>query len=152
MERRVIRNERRKQNLGSIIYGSFRPRRRDNRRLADDQIMLIDWYDTPLFCIAMGIVIMSCMDALFTLNLLALGAEELNLAMKVLLDMDTGSFLLGKYCATAVGVVFLVALSRFRMGGVLPVRRLLEVICIGYGMLMIYELYLLVAVASDVRF
>ena len=152
MERRKIRTDRRKQTLNSLVHGSFRPRRRDNRRGADDQVMILDWHDTPLFCIAMGIVLMSCMDALFTLNLLALGAEELNLAMKVLLDMDTGSFLLGKYCATAVGVVFLVAVSRFRLWGVLPVRRILEALCIGYAMLMIYELYLLVAVASDIIF
>ncbi len=152
MEQRTIRNDRRNQTFMSIIYGSFRPRRRDNRRYADDQVMIVDWHDTNLFCIALGIVLMSCMDALFTLNILALGGEELNLAMKVLLEMDTGSFLFGKYCATAVGVIFLVALSRYRMGGVLSVRRLLEVICIGYGCLIIYELYLLVGVASVVHF
>jgi len=114
--------------------------------------MVVDWHDTALFCVALGIMLMSCLDALFTLNILALGGEELNLVMKVLLEMDTGTFLIAKYCATALGVIFLVALSRFRMAGILPVRRLLEAICVGYACLIIYELYLLLVVASDVHF
>ena len=68
--------------------------------------------------------------------------------MKVLLEIDTTTFLIGKYCATAAGVVVLVALSRYRLAGLFKVRRVLEMICAGYVCLIIYELYLLVAVAS----
>jgi hypothetical protein len=152
LERRKTRGDRRTQNIRSIIYGSVKPRRRDNRRPADDQTIILDWHDTTLFGVAMAIVIMSCLDALFTLNIIALGGEELNLAMRLLLDMDTSAFLLVKYCATAAGVVFLVATARVRVGGIVRVRRLLETICLLYGCLIIYELYLLVAVASEVGF
>ena len=89
------------------------------------------------------------MDALFTLNLIALGGEELNLAMQMVMDVSTEAFLLVKYSATGAGVVFLVATARMRLAGVLRVRRVLESICVAYGALIIYELYLLVVVASE---
>ena len=99
--------------------------------------------------IAMAIILMSLMDALFTLNLLSLGADEINYFMKVLIESGASLFLLVKLAATSCGVVLLVAYSRFRLGGILPVRRVLEILCGVYVCLIIWELYLLVAVAAD---
>jgi hypothetical protein len=100
--------------------------------------------------VALGVLVMSCMDAIFTLQILSMGGEELNLAMKVLIDTDTLSFLLVKYSLTAAGVVYLVAFAGVKLAGFLPVRRILEGICGMYGCLMIYEVYLLVAHASNI--
>jgi len=97
--------------------------------------------------VAMAIMLMSCVDAFFTLNLLRLGAEEINYFMYVLISMDTTSFLLGKFSMTAAGVICLVAFARFRLGGVIKVRRVLELICAMYACLIVWELYLLTAVA-----
>ncbi len=47
--------------------------------------------------------------------------------MKVLIETDISTFLNVKLLTTCVGVVFLVAWSRFRLGGFLKVRRILEV-------------------------
>ena len=73
--------ERRRQTIKSVVYGSLNPRRRHNRRTADDQTMILDWHDSGLFLLAVSIMIMSCMDAFFTLRILALGGEELNLSL-----------------------------------------------------------------------
>ena len=97
--------------------------------------------------VSMAIVLMSCMDAFFTLNLLNLGAQELNYFMDVLIASDTTIFLLAKFSLTSLGVICLVAFSRFRLGGLLRVRRVLEGLCAMYACLIIWELYLLAFVA-----
>jgi len=149
VERRTAVLERREQNLASVIYGGLYPRRIHNRRPRDDQKFIVDWHDAGLFMVAMGIILMSLMDALFTLNLLSLGAEEINYFMKVLIESDASLFLLVKLTTTATGVVLLVAFARFRLAGIFRVRRILETLCGAYACLIIWELYLLVAVAAD---
>jgi hypothetical protein len=149
LDRRTIAIDRRDQTFWSVIYGGVSPRRINNRRPADDQKFIIDWHDSGLFMVAMSIILMSLMDALFTLNLLSLGAEEINYFMKVLIESGTSLFLLAKLSATSCGVVLLVAFSRFKLGGLLPVRRILQSLCGVYVCLIIWELYLLVAIAAD---
>jgi hypothetical protein len=133
--------------LRSVVYGGLHPRRIVNRRPRDDQHFVVDWHDQGLFMVAMAIVLMSCIDAFFTLQLLNLGAQELNYFMQVLLASDTSTFLLIKFSMTALGVVCLVAFARFRLGGIVRVRRVLEVLCGIYACLIIWELYLLVFIA-----
>ena len=149
MDRRTVAVDRRDQTFWSVIYGGIYPQRTYNRRPVDNQKFIIDWHDSGLFMIAMAIILMSLMDALFTLNLLSLGAEEINYFMKVLIESGASLFLLVKLAATSCGVLLLVAYSRFRLGGLIPVRRILEIICGVYVCLIIWELYLLVAVAAD---
>jgi hypothetical protein len=134
-----------------VVYGGFIPRRITNRRPADDQKFVLDWHDQGLFTVAMAIVLMSCIDAFFTLNLLNLGAQELNYFMQLLLASDTSSFLLGKYTLTATGVIVLVAFARYRLGGLLRIRRVLEMICGMYACLIIWELYLLTVVVVNLH-
>jgi hypothetical protein len=149
LDRRAVAVDRRDQTFWSVIYGGIYPRRTNNRRPADNQKFIVDWHDSGLFMIAMAIILMSLMDALFTLNLLSLGADEINYFMKVLIESGASLFLLVKLAATSCGVLLLVAYSRFRLGGILPVRRVLEILCGVYVCLIIWELYLLVAVAAD---
>jgi hypothetical protein len=149
LDRRAVAVDRRDQTFWSVIYGGIYPRRTNNRRPADNQKFIVDWHDSGLFMIAMAIILMSLMDALFTLNLLSLGADEINYFMKVLIESGASLFLLVKLAATSCGVLLLVAYSRFRLGGILPVRRVLEILCGVYVCLIIWELYLLVAVAVD---
>jgi len=125
------------------------PRRRHNRRPADNQVFVVDWHDSGLFTVAMAIVAMSCMDAWFTLQLISIGGEEINWFMAVLLDNDVTTFLAVKYGVTGAGVVTLVALAKFRLGGLIPVRRILEALAAAYACLLIYEVYLLVEVAGQ---
>ena len=149
MERRATTIDRRSQTFSSVLLGAMHPRRYINRRPVDDQVFVLDWHDSGLFYVAIGIVLMSTMDAAFTLKLLAMGGEELNLAMKALLNLDTRSFLAVKFCSTGIGVVFLVACARVRLAGFLRVRRILEGICGFYAVLIIYEFYQLVAHVTE---
>jgi len=96
--------------------------------------------------VSLSIVLMSCLDAFFTLELLSMGANEVNYFMKVLIESDVSSFLTTKLLITCSGVVFLTAMARFRIAGILPVRRILEVLCGVYACLIVWELFLLAAV------
>ena len=99
--------------------------------------------------VALSIVLMSCLDAFFTLQLLALGAREINFLMDVLIATDVGTFLGVKMGATCVGVVFLTAVARYRLAGFLRVRRILELLCATYACLIIWELFLLASLATQ---
>jgi hypothetical protein len=150
MERRLT-VDRRHQTFASVVRGTWYQRRVSNRRRADDQTYLVDVYDMGLIMVSLAVVLMSCVDAFFTLNLLTLGAVELNVFMDVLISSDERTFLYVKLAATSAGVVFLTAMSRYRVFGVLPVRRLLEGLCAIYACLIIWELYLLVGVAAALQ-
>lgn len=93
--------------------------------------------------LALGIVLMSCADALFTLNILAAGGHELNAVMRSLLRRDVQHFLWVKIGLTGFSVVLLAVAARRHVLGGIPVLRLMQVFCAGYAGLMIYELYLL---------
>ncbi len=98
--------------------------------------------------VGLAIVLMSCLDAFFTLNLLSLGASELNYFMKGLIETDTTVFLTVKLWATCAGVLILTATARYRLLGLIPVRRILVTLCGVYACLIIWELFLLAAVAT----
>ena len=149
-ERRLDSSDRRRMSVKSLVHGGLRPRRRQNRRDFNEQYHVLDLHDSELMWLALGIVIMSCLDALFTLNLLAVGAEEINILMRSLINADINRFLVVKIGATSISVVTLVAASEYRVLGRVPVRFLLRGLFLIYFMLLVYEIVLLLTHASDV--
>jgi hypothetical protein len=135
--------ERRLHSVSSMLYGGFRPRRRQLRRAGDHTQVLLDWHDSRVFYLAIAILLMSCADALFTLNLLAVGGEEVNVIMRSLIHDDVQSFLTAKIGLTAVSVVMLVTAAHRHVRGWFSVRSVLKSVCFGYAALLCYELYLL---------
>lgn len=133
------------QSFNSIVQGNPQ----QHRRAADAQVFFLDTHDAGLVMVCLAIVLMSCLDAVFTLKLLAVGASEINYFMKILIDTNIGWFLGVKLLATCSGVVVLMGTARFRLGGILPVQRVLETICGIYSCLIIWELYLLTTVATS---
>jgi hypothetical protein len=146
--RNRMRQERRTQNIQSLVYGVIYRRRYLNRRTEDDQVFITDLHDARVSLIALAILVMSAMDALFTLNILSLGGEEVNPGMKLLLDKSTATFLVVKYFATSIGVVLLLLFERVRIGGVLSARQILNGLCLLYGALIIYHIFLIVIATS----
>ncbi len=140
---RRLTGDRRRHTLWSFIYGSFRPRRRGARRVEEERWAFIDWYDSHNLYLALSILLLSCLDALFTLNLIAAGGEEINIFMKPLVNSDVGSFLAVKIGITGLSVVILTAAAHYHIVPGLPVLRLLQAICAGYATLICYEIYLL---------
>ena len=135
--------DRRRHSAWSFLYGGVRPRRRAGRRIGDEQRIFLDWHEPRVLYLALAILLMSCADALFTLNLLAVGGEELNVVMRLLLERGTHWFLWSKIGLTAVSVVVLVAAARRRVLGRIPVLWLIKLCFAGYLLLIGWELHLL---------
>jgi len=140
-ERRAA--ERREAGLRSLAYGGVRPRRRLGRRQGDHQQVFLDWHEPRVLYLALAVLLMSCADALLTLNILEAGGREVNGLMDWLIRRDTNSFVATKIAITGVGVILLVlAVNRHFLGRV-PVIQLLRAFCFGYAALLAWELFLL---------
>jgi hypothetical protein len=134
--------DRRRRPVRAFLYGNFHPRRRAHRRSDDDHRFVFDWHEPRILYLVVSILLLSCTDALFTLNLLTVGAEEANFLMNSLLEQSVDKFLTVKISLTAVSLIFLVIAAKRHFMGWFRVERLLHVICIGYIGLIVYELYL----------
>ncbi len=141
--------DRRRQTAWSLAYGGLRPRRRTGRRTGDERHIWLDWHEPRVLYLTLAIVLMSCADALFTLNLLAIGAEELNSVMRVLLDKGSHWFLWGKIGLTSVSAVVLAVAARRYVLGHVPVIALIKLCLLGYAVLIAWELYLLYWLMTD---
>jgi len=137
-------NERRSHSFWSFAYGSFRPRRRHGRRDGDHERVFLDWHEPRVLYLVLAVVLMSCTDALFTLNLLASGAQEINVVMNALITHDVRTFLAVKIGSTGLSAVLLAVVARRQFLGIFPVVRLLQLFCAGYVFLLVYEVWMFV--------
>ncbi|HEY4771929.1 MAG TPA: DUF5658 family protein [Steroidobacteraceae bacterium] len=134
--------DRRNRTLRALFYGSFKPRRRDLRRTADDRSATVDWHQSRWLAVAMLILILSCADAFFTLTLLANGAYEANPVMASLLEGSGSWFAFAKIGLTSGGVILLTVFARARAFGRIPVGGVLYALLLGYATLVAYEYWL----------
>ncbi len=135
--------ERRRLTPWSVIYGGFRPRRRRARRIGDMALPVLDWHESHLLVAALAILLLCVADAFLTLNLLLVGATELNPIMAKLISIDATLFTVAKMALTGAGILVLVLLSKFRLFGRIPVAQGLYVVLVIYVLLVLYELTLL---------
>ncbi len=142
--------ERRRLSLWSVVYGGFRPRRRDVRRDGDGVVPIVDWHEAHLLAVAIGILLLCCIDAFLTLNLLVLGATEANPFMDRLIHSDVTIFAAVKMGLTGMGVLVLVLLARYRMFGRIKVVTALYLALLLYAALVIYELRMLFELSTTV--
>ena len=134
--------DRREKSWLAFVYGNFRPRRREGRREADEHRYLFDWHEPRVLYLALGVLLLSCIDALFTLNLLNHGADEANILMASVLGHGIEWFLACKISLTGVSLVFLAALSRRRFFGSYNVEHLLQFFFAAYLLVIAYEIYI----------
>lgn len=90
---------------------------------------------------AVGILVMSLLDAYFTLRVLELGATEANPIMAYLIERGDWAFVMGKLALTGGGVFLLIRASEHPNRGPSP-RTLLRLCFFGYAALMAWHLYL----------
>ena len=135
-------DDRRNPGWRSFIYGNFRPRRRNSRREADQHQFLFDWHEPQVLYLALGVLLLSCVDALFTLNLINIGASEGNAFMASMLEGGVDRFVVSKIWITSLSVVILVIAARRKFFGRVNVEHLLQFFCALYALLIGYELYL----------
>ena len=138
--RRAI--NRRGSALRAFLYGNFHPRRRDSRRSEDSHHFLFDWHEPRILYLALGILLLSCTDALFTLNLINAGATEANVIMAKMLEHSVDKFLAVKIIVTALSLVIMVFAARRQFIGAVSVEHLLQMFCAGYFLVICYEIYL----------
>ena len=121
----------------------LRGRRRALRRASDQRGVCLDWHPPSLWIVALGIVLLSVLDAAFTLILTQHGANEANPLLRPLLARDVHEFLNVKLLLTAVPVVLLVAHSRLVIYGNIKVERIVQGLLLIYLTVIVYELFIL---------
>jgi hypothetical protein len=139
--------DRRRSGFRSFVIGAIiQCRRRSPRRATDSGAYYVDWYDERLFIVTIGIFLLSCLDAFFTLILISKGAEEVNPFMAILIDHGIRTFVYTKLAITGVGLIFLVVHAAFWIGGTLRVSHILYAVLGGYVTLVVYQVDMLVRV------
>jgi len=100
-----------------------------------------------LFLLVVSILVLSALDAIFTLILIDTGqVREWNPFLAVLLERDVQLFANVKSALTSAGVFVLAAFVDRSLFHRIRVRRILEFILVGYSLLIVYHLSLLLRV------
>jgi hypothetical protein len=132
--------DRRRRIWWSVLYGSFRPRRRvPPRRTFEARFHSLDWHGAHLLAVTIGILLLSVADALMTVRLLSGGADEVNPLMAAVIGTSGTVFAAVKMTLTGLGVMVMVLLARYRFMRVVRVDVVLYAVLLGYGMLLVYE-------------
>ena len=135
--------DRRRRLWWSVVYGNFNPRRRaPPRRLDQSHYHSVDWHSPHLLAVAIGILLLSVVDAFMTLILLQGGADEVNPIMALVVYRSVAVFAALKMALTSFGVVFMVFLARYRFMSRLPVGWVLYGVLIAYTSLIGYEIHM----------
>ena len=143
--------DRRSHHMKSLFYSLFKRRRVGLRRDKDKHKgHYVDLHEPRLLICGVAILVMSCLDAYFTLLLLPYGAYEVNPLMKLLIDIDFTLFIKIKIAVTAFCVVFLIAHKNFwllkntiRVHSVMSMTLVMYFVLVNYqiGMLMMHKWY-----------
>ncbi len=142
IERRT-EQDRRHHNWRTLTYCGLQGRGRRHQARRDGHSYYLDWYKPSLVFTGLVVLILSCLDALLTLTLLNRGAYEANLLMAHLLETSDVVFVVTKVAVTAIGIVFLLMHSHFRLLNITNGKRVLQFLVPAYGLLIIYELFLM---------
>ncbi len=134
--------DRRRRLLYSLFVGGLNPRRRTHRR-EGTHARGLDMHEAKWLGVAMIIMLMSVADAMLTLQLMNLGAVEVNPVMAFALDGGSPAFAYLKVALTSLGVVVLTVMARVHAFGRIPVGLVLYGVLGLYGSLVFYEFRLL---------
>ncbi|MDH3647549.1 MAG: DUF5658 family protein [Gammaproteobacteria bacterium] len=141
--RRFVADRRQKLSTVNLRHLGLQGRRQSFRRPGDEANHYVDWYEPRLMILGLAIILCSCTDAFFTLNLLQIGAVEMNILMARLIETDVQAFVNAKIALTSLCVTLLVIHKNFRLSSGVTVEHLLLFILAGYITLLGYEAVLL---------
>jgi len=138
--------DRRNQHTKSLLYSLFKRRRVSLRRDDDrQQGFYVDLHEPRLLVSGIAILLLSCMDAYFTLLLLPYGAYEVNPLMRLLIDTDYTLFIMTKIAVTAFCVVFLIAHKNFWfLKNTIRVHSVMSITLVMYFVLVNYQIGMLI--------
>ena len=138
LDRRAI-TDRRQFSWRTVFFGFMRSRRHAVRRDEDGEVLFLDWHHPWLFFLAVGTMIMSCLDAFMTLRLIDHGMVEANPFMAALLGQGTGIFASTKIAMTGTSILILVFLAKSRFLNRVRTGLVLTVFFTLYACLVCYE-------------
>jgi hypothetical protein len=100
-----------------------------------------------LFRVIVAILVLSVADAILTVNLIGLGAVEINPVMNYYLELGPHAFLAVKYVLTSLSVFILVIYSNSTLkNGRLPIRSFFPWIITALVSVVVWEIYLMIKV------
>ncbi len=132
--------ERRDFTWRTVFFGFTRSRRREHRRLVDDDVVFLDWHHPWLFFLATGTMLLSCADAFLTLQLIDRGMIEINPVMGAVMAHSTILFTSTKLAMSGIGILILVFLAKSRFLNRFRTGAFLTVFFSFYASLVCYEL------------
>jgi len=136
--------DRRDFSWRTVLFGFLRSRRHRTRRSDEGEVLFLDWHHPWLFVMAVGTMLLSCVDAFMTLELLSHGMVEINPVMAAILQYGTGSFAATKMAMTGIGILTLVFLAKRRFLNRMRTGLFLTLFFSLYSCLVCYEfVYLL---------
>ena len=113
------------------------------RRLNNKKWDYVDYYPNHLLFCIIAILMLSVLDAYFTLNILARGGEELNWFMLVVIEESVEKFISVKLALTGLALIFLTIHHNAQYLLKLRVRHILYIVLVSYTVLIGYEILLL---------
>ncbi len=131
--------DRRSLSWRTAVFGFARSRRLSLRRGEDADELFLDWHHPWLFFLAVGTMIMSCIDAFMTLQLLQHGMTEVNPVMAAILEQGTAAFAAVKVTMTGISILILVFLAKIRFLNRIRAGLILTVFFSFYACLICYE-------------
>ncbi len=137
-------SDRRDLSWRTPIFGYLRSRRRTTRRASEGMPIFTDYHHPWLFFLATSIMMMSCFDAILTLQLLDRGAIEINPVMAAVINQGTLTFAATKMLLTGFGILALVFLARARFMRRFRTGLILTFLFSGYAILVCYEFVFLI--------
>lgn len=136
--------DRRHQAFKSTVYSLVKGRRISARRSEESKVgFYTDRYDLSSVLLVVFITLLSALDAFFTLNILALGGEEVNPFMAKLLEFDQQTFVIIKLIVTVFCLIIALIHINFNLFRRFSMRSILLTLVMFYLGLIGYELALL---------
>ena len=135
--------QRRRYSCGTLTATFLNPRRATGRRKEDRRYPVLDTPDSSAVALAVILIVLSCLDAMFTLTLINAGGSELNPVMDFFLQKSVSLFLIAKLVLTAIPALVLVAAGNVVLFRAFRARTALAALVGIYFGVIVYELGLL---------
>lgn len=132
--------DRREFGWRTVFFGFLRSRRHVIRRDSETDVVFLDWHHPWLFFLAVGTMLLSCVDAFLTLQLIDRGMIEANPFMAGVMGFSTQSFAATKMSLTGFGILTLVFLAKARFFDRIRIGIFLTALFAGYACLVCYEI------------
>lgn len=135
--------DRRSFNMSTLHQCLLSPRRFNGRRSSDRRFPVLDRFDSGLAFLAIGLMMLSILDSVFTLTIIANGGTEANPIMDWFLQQSVAAFVGVKMLLTASAALMLVATGNLLVFGRFRARSILAAALGLYCGLIVYELGIL---------